>query len=280
MLSYRHGFHAGNFADVFKHALLCLIAQALSKKDKPLFYLETHAGAGRYDLNSAMAGKNREFAGGIGRLWNAEAPPPALESFLAAVHAANHGSRLRFYPGSPGFLRHFLREQDRMVLCELHATDAGHLKGEFAGDRRIRVYQDDGYQALKSQLPPPERRGLVVLDPPYERKQERQQVVDAVAAAWRRWATGHYAVWYPIQARPERDWFHRQFARSGIGRIFVSELRLYDEDLPKRLNGSGMLLINPPWQLDAQLASFGPWLWQVLSAGAGGDYRQSWLVPE
>lgn len=134
MLSYRHGFHAGNFADVFKHAVLCLLAQALVKKDKPLFCLDTHAGAGRYDLNSSMAAKNREHAGGIGRLWNTDPVPEALTAYLDIIRRTNHGNRLRFYPGSPEFLRQFLRSGDRMVVCELHRADAAHLKQEFQGD--------------------------------------------------------------------------------------------------------------------------------------------------
>lgn len=280
MLSYRHGFHAGNFADVFKHAVLCLLGQALIKKDKPLFCLDTHAGAGRYDLNSAMAAKNREHAGGIGRLWNAEAPPAELSAYLDGVRRLNHGSRPRFYPGSPELLRQFLRERDRLVLCELHGSDASQLKQEFRGDRRVRIEQGDGYQTMKALLPPKERRGLVLCDPAYELKEERTRLVDSITAAWQRWPTGHYAIWYPILARPEVDWFHRQFVRSGIKKIFVAELRIFDEDSPKRLNGSGMLLINPPWQLDTQLESLGPWLWNVLSTDRGGAYRQSWLVPE
>jgi 23S rRNA (adenine2030-N6)-methyltransferase len=136
MLSYRHGFHAGNFADVFKHAVLCLQAEALVKKDKPLFCLDTHAGSGRYDLNSAMAAKNREYLGGIGRLWRTESPPAEFASYLDAIRRLNHGSRLRFYPGSPELLRQFLRAGDRMVLCELHGSDAAHLRQEYGGDIR------------------------------------------------------------------------------------------------------------------------------------------------
>jgi len=280
MLSYRHGFHAGNFADVFKHAILSLLAQSFLRKDKPFLYLDTHAGAGRYDLGSSMAKKNREFAGGISLLWGHEEIPQALRPYREAVGAVNTTPELKAYPGSPRIVRHFLRAKDRMVLCELHGREAEHLKEEFAGDRQAAVHPIDGYQALKSFLPPLERRGLILIDPAFELKDERARLLEALGEAHRRFPTGTYALWYPIQERPAVDWLHRQLIRSGIRNILKAELRIFDEDAPLRLNGTGMVIVNPPWQLDEQLKSLGPWLWKLLSPEGLGGFRLDWLVPE
>jgi len=280
MLSYRHGFHAGNFADVFKHAVLSLLVQGFLRKDKPFLYLDTHAGAGRYDLGSVMAKKNSEFAGGIGRLWKQDEVPQTLRAYREAVAALNHGQALKLYPGSPRIVRHFLRAKDRMVLCELHSKEVEHLQQEFQADRRVSVHPMDGYQALKAFLPPLERRGLVLIDPAFELKNERASLLEALGQAYKRFPTGTYAIWYPIQDRQATDWFHRQLVRSGIRSVLLAELRIFDEDAPLRLNGSGMVIINPPWQLDEHLKSLGPWLWEVLSPEGLGGFRLDWLVPE
>jgi len=280
MLSYRHAFHAGNFADVFKHLVLTLLVKAQLHKEKPFCYLDTHAGAGRYDLSSGMARKNREYEGGIGRLWGCRDMPEEVGVYLTAVHALNDPDRLRFYPGSPCIVRHFLRTGDRMILCELHTTDVAWLRDEFAGDKQVGVHHMDGYQGMKAFLPPPERRGLVLCDPAFELKDERARLLEALAAAWRRWPTGVYAVWYPILDRLTVDWFHRRLKRSGISKMLYTELRIFDEDLPLRLNGSGMIVINPPWRFDEQMARLGSWLWNALSAEGQGGFRMEWLVPE
>ncbi|MFM8332937.1 MAG: 23S rRNA (adenine(2030)-N(6))-methyltransferase RlmJ [Candidatus Methylumidiphilus sp.] len=280
MLSYRHGFHAGNFADVCKHAILALLVQAQLRKDKPFLYLDTHAGAGRYDLGSMMAKKNREYAGGISRLWGRADLPAALRPYLDAVAAQNSGEALQVYPGSPQIVRHFLRAQDRMALCELHSREVEHLKDTFAGDRQVVVQSVDGYQGLRAFLPPPERRALVLIDPAFELKGERAQLLEALAMAHKRFPNGVYAIWYPIQDRPTLDWFRRQLERSGIRNILAAELRIFDEDLPLRLNGTGMVIINPPWQLDTELNALGPWLWQALSAEGQGGFKLDWLAPE
>ena len=280
MLSYRHGFHAGNFADVFKHIVLSLLVRAQLRKDKPFFYLDTHAGAGRYELGSTMAQKNREFAGGIARLWGLAEAPEAARAYLDAVRALNAAPELRVYPGSPRIARHFLRAQDRMVLCELHGKEAEHLQAEFAGDRQVATRAGDGYQGLKAFLPPLEKRGLVLIDPPFELKDERARLLEAVAQAHKRFATGVYAIWYPIQDRAAVDWLRRQLVRTGIRNILAAELRIFDEDAPLRLNGSGMVVINPPWRLDEELETLGPWLWQALSPEGQGGFKLDWLVPE
>ncbi len=280
MLSYRHAFHAGNFADVFKHLILSLLVQAQLRKDKPFCYLDTHAGAGRYDLSSAMAKKNREYAGGITRLWDIADAPEAVRVYLDAVRSLNESAELTAYPGSPRIVRHFLRPKDRMILCELHSREVQHLKEEFPRDRQVTVHPMDGYQALKALLPPSERRGLVLIDPAFELKDERSRLMEAFAAAYKRWPTGIYAIWYPVQDKPTVDWFHRQLVRTGIAKILAAELRIFDEDIPLRMNGTGMIVVNPPWHLDEQLETLGPWLWKVLSPENQGGFKLHWLAAE
>jgi 23S rRNA (adenine2030-N6)-methyltransferase len=281
MLSYRHGYHAGNFADVFKHVVLCQIVQSLLKKEKPFVYLDTHAGAGLYKLTAGFSRRNREHESGIDRVWKADRASERLTPYVEAVRAVNPGDKLIWYPGSPHLVKHWLRKSDRMELCELHGSEVPELKSLFRGCRQIHVHHMDGYQGLKAFLPPPERRGLVFCDPPYELPDERKKLLAAVTEAWQRWPTGLYAIWYPLMGRPETDWFHRQFKRSGIKKILMCEMRVFGEDLPDRLNGSGMVLINPPWPLDEHMAELGPELARLLAHAEGeGRYRQNWLVPE
>lgn len=280
MLSYRHAYHAGNHADVFKHLVLTLLVRALLQKEKPFCYLDTHAGAGRYDLGSEKARKNREYESGIGRLWNLARVPEAVSTFMEAVRAFNGAGPLRQYPGSPRLVRHFMRPQDRMVLCDLHSTEARVLKEEFEGDRQVSVHHIDGYHGLKAFLPPKERRGLVLCDPAFELKDERARLLEALGIAWKRWPTGVYAIWYPIQDLATADWFHRQLKRSGIRKILCAELRVFGEDLPLRMNGSGMVIINPPWHTADQLGTLGPWLHQALVPEGEGGFRLQWLAGE
>jgi 23S rRNA (adenine2030-N6)-methyltransferase len=279
MLSYRHGFHAGIHADVFKHLVLTLLVKSLLGKDKPFFYLDTHAGAGRYNLKSEMAQKNREYETGIGRLWQESHPPEAISEYLAAVRITNPGRELRWYPGSPRIVRPFLREADRMVLRELHPTEAKLLEAEFSGDRQVRIEHQDGYQALRALLPPIERRGLVHIDPSFELNDERKRLLGAVKEGYRRWATGIFAIWYPIQDRATADDFLRRFVKLGIPKTLVAEFTVLP-DQAFRLNGSGMIIINPSWHLDEQLKSTLPWLWEKLSISGQGNWRVDWLTAE
>jgi 23S rRNA (adenine2030-N6)-methyltransferase len=279
MLSYRHAFHAGIHADVFKHLVLSLLVRSLLGKDKPFFYLDTHAGAGRYNLNSEMARKTLEYETGIGRLWHEAEPPEAVREYLAAVRATNPGRELRWYPGSPRIVRPFLRPQDRMMLCELHPNEVKLLTAEFHGDQQVRVEHRDGYQALKALLPPPERRGLVHIDPSFELKDERKRLLEAIRESYRRWATGIFAVWYPIQDRATADDFLHRFKRLGIPKTLVAEFMVLP-DQAFRLNGSGMIVINPPWRVDEQLADALPWLWEKLTVEGQGGWRVEWLAGE
>ncbi len=280
MLSYRHGFHAGNHADVFKHLVLTLLVRSLLRKEKPFFYLDTHAAAGRYDLGSAMARKNREYETGIVPLWKVKDGPEAVRAYLEAVRALNPDGKPRFYPGSPRIVRHYLRPGDRMALCELHPNEVKTLGDEFAGDKQVKIHHLDGYQALKALLPPPERRGLVLIDPAFELSDERRRLLDALKEGYRRWATGIFAAWYPIQDRATADEFLRRFKKSGIHNVLAAEFSILDYDGTLRLNGSGMVIINPPWKLEEDLRSLLPWLWEKLAADGQGMWRVEWLVGE
>ncbi len=283
-MNYRHIYHAGNFADVVKHAVLALVLERLGAKPQPYFMLDTHAGVGRYDLGSEPAARTGEAADGIGRIAQA-APgtvPAALAGYLGVVAALNGGTLdqgVRWYPGSPRLARGLMRPGDRLVLAEAHPDDARALKREMAGEPQVQVHHRCGYEALKAFLPPPERRGLVLIDPPYEAADEASRAVSGLAAAYRRWPTGVFLLWYPIK---ERAWvwrLHEALIETGIRRQLAIELTVHPEDDWRRLNGCGMIVINPPWQLENALAGLFPWLHDTLGAGAGAG-RVEWLVPE
>lgn len=279
MLSYRHAFHAGNFADVFKHVLLIQLLRALHRKDKPFGVLDVHAGAGRYDLHSPPAQKNREFAGGIGQLWTQSGLSPQLADYVTQVRAFNPDGPLRVYPGSPRLARALLRPGDRLLLTELHPTEHAALKAEFAGDRQVAVHHTDGYTALKALLPPRERRGLVLLDPAYELKDEFDRLLTAIQMIHRRWATGIIAVWYPILDRAPSLRWQQALQKLAIPAMLCAELGLSPYDAPPGLHGTGMILINPPWQLDETLNRLLPELLHRLRGGDHGQTRLEWLTP-
>lgn len=278
-MNYRHIFHAGNPADVMKHAILALILDHLRAKPAPFCVLDTHAGIGRYDLSSEPAQKTLEHQDGIGRLFGVAPPHPALDPYLRAVGAANPDGMLRWYPGSPRIARSALREGDRLVLAELHPDDARTLKAEFAGDRSVAVHQTDAYVALKAHLPPKEKRGLVLIDPPFEQPDEFTRMAEGLAAAHRRWPTGIYALWYPIKERAAVWRFQDAVEKTGIPKILLAELTWHPEDTHLRLNGAGLMIVNPPWTLDETLRSMLPALHAVLPA-TGGGASVSWLTPE
>jgi 23S rRNA (adenine2030-N6)-methyltransferase len=279
-MNYRHAYHAGSFADVVKHAVLALIIERLKAKDTPFCVIDTHAGIGRYDLLSEAAQKTGEYRDGI---LKAMAPPtvPALEPYLAVVRAMNRGrADIRWYPGSPALARALIRPNDRLILYELHPEDARTLARFFAGDHRVAVHHADGYGALKAVLPPAERRGLVLIDPPFEEKDEFARIVRGLRQAHRRWATGIYAIWYAIKDRAPIQAFHDALAAAGIRRILVCELLRFPADDPARLNGAGLIIVNPPWQLDTALADLLPELQRRFGAAQRGRARIEMLVGE
>lgn len=280
MLAYRHLFHAGNFADVFKHALLARLLIALGKKDKPYCYLDTHAGIGRYDLTHAWAQKAREYETGISRLWDRNDIPPALAPYLDTVKAENTGRKLRFYPGSPRIAKRFVRPIDRIVLSELNKTDFAALKTLFERERRIAVHLLDGYQALKAFLPPKERRGLVLIDSSFDRAGEFARITEALAEAHRRWETGMVAIWYPLMEAAAMRNFEHDIGKLGIRKILKLELQIRERDLNVTIPGCGMLLVNPPWRFEDEARPLLRWLWSALSDKGAGGASVNWLVPE
>ena len=280
MLAYRHLFHAGNFADVFKHALLARLLVALAGKEAPYCYLDTHAGTGRYDLAHEWAWKTREFENGIGRLWGRKDIPAALAPYLDAVRSENPKGRLRYYPGSPLIALKLRRPGDRIVLVELNRTDCAELESAVARERHVAVHHMDGYQALKAFLPPPERRGLVLLDSSFDRSREFARIARALKAAHQRWSTGMFAVWYPLMAPAAMRGFERDVQKTGIGRILRLELLVRKRDADTAIPGCGMLVVNPPWKFEAEARPLLDWIWRALSPDGAGGAKVDWLVPE
>jgi 23S rRNA (adenine2030-N6)-methyltransferase len=280
-MNYRHIFHAGSFTDVMKHAVVALILERLRTKETPFGVLDTHAGIGRYDLTSQQAGRTGEYLSGIARVMAAaDTLPPELAPYLNAVRELNpEPDRLRWYPGSPRLARQLMRPQDRLLLAELHPEDVETLRREFARDRNTSVQHMDGYHAVKAHLPLKERRGIVLIDPPFEVTDEFERMTKALVTGHGRWPTGIYALWYPIKERPAVWRFHEALERTGIRRILNAELTIHEEDTHQRLNGCGMIVVNPPWQLDQNLEVALPALHEAMAAQAGGT-RVEWLVPE
>ena len=280
MLSYRHLFHAGNYADVFKHALLARLLIALGAKEKPYCYIDTHAGTGRYDLGHEWAWKTREFENGIGRLWERKDTPAALSPYMDAVRSENPKGRLRYYPGSPLIALKLRRPEDRILLSELNKTDCAELEAVIGRERHVAVHLMDGYQALKTFLPPRERRGLVLLDSSFDRSGEFARNAKALKAAHQRWPTGIYAIWYPLMAPEVMEGFMRSVKGTGIGKILRLELRVREpaEDAPRP--GCGMLVVNPPWKFDREARPLLDWIWRALAQDGAGGVKVEWLVPE
>ncbi len=285
MLSYRHGFHAGNFVDVHKHITLMLLLDALKKKDTPFCYIDTHAGCAHYDLQDEFAQKNREFETGISQLWQLTDMPESVRNYVDLVRAFDPANKKakdhpHYYPGSPAIAHGLLRPQDRMVLMELHNTEAPLLKDYFSGDDQVGVHHRDGFEGLPGLVPPKEKRGLVLIDPAYEGKGEFERVLDAVTEAWKKWPTGMYAIWYPVQKRQPVPQFHYALRNSGIKKIFMHEFSVIPDTEPNRLSGTGMVIINPPWKFDTEIKKLLNWLAPVSDRGSGTAPRYEWLVPE
>jgi 23S rRNA (adenine2030-N6)-methyltransferase len=243
-MNYRHTYHAGNFADCFKHALLVALLDSFARKPAPYFVLDTHAGAGRYDLEAEASRRTDEAASGIGRLL--QRPSPVLGRYIALVE------RMGLYPGSPTLIRAVLREGDRLACCELHPEDATILRRQFHRDPQVDVHERSGWEALGALLPPKEKRGLVFIDPPFEARDEFGTLVDGLRRAHARFRHGMFAAWYPVKQMAAVRGFHATLASSGIRDILAVELHLRDTTNPDRLNGCGLMVINAPYQFESQ----------------------------
>jgi 23S rRNA (adenine2030-N6)-methyltransferase len=281
-MNYRHAFHAGNHADVLKHIILLALVDALKRKDTPFFVLDTHAGRGRYLLGGVESRKTSEAEDGVFKLAGEPRLPELTERYLRAVEANNPVGALVAYPGSPLLVAQALREQDRLAACELQPEEAQALKELFAHDSRVAVHARDGYAAMKALLPPRSgetriARGLVLIDPPYEAQDaEYPQIISALRESLERWPAATYAVWYPIKQRRSLLPFFRKAAALPAKSSFVAELQVRPDDSPLRLNGSGMLVVNPPWQLEQAIAPVLPVLQKVLGE-PGASTRLEWL---
>ena len=278
MLSYRHAFHAGNFADLIKHVVLVEILEHLVRKATPFEYIDTHAGAGLYDLHSAAALKLREYAGGIGRLQPQDYPEMAR--YFEVIQAFNAADELAFYPGSPAIAGYFLRPQDRAWLFELHPQDYELLRANLAGNRRMKVQCQDGFEGLQALLPPTSRRGLVLIDPSYEVKSDYDLVVDRLLAACRKFSHGIYALWYPVVERRRIDELETRIARSGIRNVQRFELGVAPDSAARGMTAAGMLVVNPPWKLLEKMAGLLPRLAPALAEEGGGSYKCEVLAGE
>lgn len=281
-LNYRHAFHAGNFADVHKHVVLLALIARLKRKPTPLFFLDTHAGRGLYDLQSADAARSNEWREGIGRLHEVTANADDLRSYLQIVAEATGKTARQFrqYAGSPLLVLRALRDIDRAVFVEQQPIEARALEKELPRRRGVSVICGDGYAALKTYLPPKENRGLVLIDPPYEAESEFTDLQRALAFGLERWPNGVFAAWYPIKAGQESKRFHASVQQSGLRKLLLIEFNLRPADSPLGLNGSGMLIANPPWQLDVDLRVALDELLRLLSAERTGKVRIEWLVGE
>jgi 23S rRNA (adenine2030-N6)-methyltransferase len=273
MLSYRHAFHAGNHADVLKHCVLVQLLRYLNQKDKPYWYIDTHAGAGRYKLDSEHAAKNAEFESGIGRLWRRTDLPPALADYVAQVRGMNSDGNLRHYPGSPWLAYELTRPDDRLRLFELHSTDDRLLEKTFAkAGVRVAIERADGFQAIKAVLPPPPRRGLVLIDPAYEDKRDYLRVVATLKEGLSRFATGMFAVWYPQVQRGDARQLPEKLKKLPAKWLNATLTVCSPSEDGLGMHGSGLFIINPPWTLQETLNEVLPFLVSVLAVDAGAAF--------
>lgn len=280
MLSYRHSYHAGNHADVLKHIVLTLCINALKEKEKPFLYLDTHSGAGRYLLKSEHSEKTGEYLSGINLLWQQPNIPELLNTYLSVIKRYNPFSELKYYPGSPLIAKQLLRQQDKLNLTELHPTDYPLLRQEFSKDKRAKVLREDGFAQLKSKLPHEFRRGIILIDPSYEIKDDYQIIPKALFEAYKRFATGVYLIWYPVVSRTQTQKMIDSIIKLGIRRISQFELAIKPDNNQKGMTASGMLVINPPWKLHEQMQTILPWLKNTLDVEKTGSFIAQELVSE
>jgi 23S rRNA (adenine2030-N6)-methyltransferase len=282
-MNYRHIYHAGNFADVLKHAVLARLIAYLKQKDKPFRVIDTHAGIGVYDLSSEEAQKTGEWQDGIGRLMESPLPAdvaPLLQPYLETIQALNPEGGLTLYPGSPKIARLMLRKEDRLSLMELHPADYEELAGNFDGDFQTRVTHLDGWLAMNAHLPPKEKRGLILVDPPFEIEGEYRRLAGGLGKAWRKFPGGVYCLWYPLkQGAPIGD-FHQALEDLEIPKMLCAELSVKGERETTGLTGSGLIVVNPPYTLKGELDILLPFLKQKLAQDRSASARSFWIRGE
>ncbi len=280
MLSYRHSFHAGNFADVLKHIILIKILEHLKKKDKPFCCIDTHAGPGEYALDEGYALKNREFENGIAKLWQRDDLPDSVANYVNFIKKFNNTDELIRYPGSPLIIKQFLRNNDRLFLYELHSTEIELLNLAVTRDRRVKVFHADGLKNVLGLLPPNEHRGMILIDPSYEIKSDYNLVIETLIQMHKRFATGIYALWYPVVERSRNKQLEKAIKNSGIKNVQLFELGIKTDTHEHGMTASGMIVVNPPWTLAADMQQILPWLADVLGIDGAGLYRIETLVGE
>jgi 23S rRNA (adenine2030-N6)-methyltransferase len=280
MLSYRHSFHAGNFADVLKHIVLIKILEHLDKKDKPFCCIDTHSGPGEYVLDEGYALKNREFENGIAKLWQRDDLPDDVANYVNFIKKFNNTAELRRYPGSPLIIKQFLRSKDRLFLYELHSTEIQLLDAAVGRDRRIKIFNADGLKNTIGLLPPVEHRGMVLIDPSYEIKSDYHLVTESLIQMHKRFATGTYALWYPVVERSRTQRVERTIKTSGIKNVQLFELGIRTDTHEHGMTASGMIVVNPPWTLAGEMQQILPWLADVLGIEGAGLFRIEILVGE
>ena len=282
MLSYRHAFHAGNFADVLKHSVLSLILDYMTRKEKGFCYIDSHSGAGMYQLADAYAQKTGEYKDGIAKIINDEDAPESLEPYLSLINSLNlnpSDDELEVYPGSPGIAKAFVRRQDSSHLFELHPTDFQHLEDFCQRWRKVFVKQSDGYKGVLGLLPPPSRRGVVLIDPPYELKDDYQKAVKTIIKAYAKFSTGTYILWYPVVKRELVEEMQQAFKTSEVKNVLQVEFCMAADTEEYGMTGTGLFIVNPPWQLTTQLEEILPYMKAKLGTDAT-SYTLSQLIAE
>jgi 23S rRNA (adenine2030-N6)-methyltransferase len=282
-MNYRHAYHAGNFADVLKHAILALVIEHAKLKPAAFRVLDTHAGLGRYDLEATQASKTGEWRAGIGRLLGPDAAPlpdgitALLAPYLGVVRTENPAGVLRHYPGSTLLARRLMRPQDRLIATELHPEDCAVLAQRFVHDTQTKIIELDGWLALKAFLPPKERRGIVLIDPPYEDRDELGRMANTLAAAVRRFQGGTYLLWYPIKSAGVIREFHSALQATQVPKMLCAEILIRRPSDPRTLNGCGLVAVNPPWTLATALGTLLPFLADRLAQEPGGGQNLHWI---
>ncbi|MFT0211408.1 23S rRNA (adenine(2030)-N(6))-methyltransferase RlmJ [Pseudomonas sp. F1_0610] len=278
-MNYRHAFHAGNHADVFKHSVLVYCFELMAHKEAPIAYLDSHSGIGLYDLHGSEAGRTGEYLQGIQRIWQSDDTPASMQGYLQLIKQMQPETELRFYPGSPEVARSLSRAQDRLQLNEMHPEDSVKLKGNMRLDRRVTVHQGDGWHTPKALLPTQQKRLLMLIDPPFEKEDELKRCVQALQEAVQRMRQAVVIIWYPVKDQKQLKHFYKALEKSGVPKLLLAELFVHQPDDASRLTGSGLAICNAPWGLEQELKQLLPWLAEKL-AQTKGSYNLKWLIAD